>query len=461
MQDYPQHLLAARVIRSLHDPAFDFQQYYTTRLHVTYSLFYVVTVLLSWVVPIEIAGKLTVSLYAVLVTAVVVRLHRRHEAAGWGALLFYPLALNQQFFLGNVNFLLSLPLLIFALLDMQEFVQAEPGLWTFVRPLLWQVALVVAHPFTFDVYVGLALVLALYEHRRARHVMFKGAVWAVTAAALFISVWRDSQDAAIANGPSAVRWAPIADTVGFFLHMFNGMQPSGSADLVVVGAWVGILLVVGTALVTRPSALAAVRVHLVLLAVTLLAMVILPYQIGDYTFINLRVASISYFLLALAAATVPLAPWRNIALAVLLMTCMVDSSATQWKLSRELAEIAPLLANIPKNSRLLPLVFDRGSPELDRRMFNLNMHAYDYYYVAIGGGYDPYLPKGDLYPVHYAPDQERPAPWEFEPQKFTWERFGQDFDYFLVRGMPAGAEDYFTSGARLIGMSGPWQLFRR
>src|SRR5581483_5201553 len=109
MQDYPQHLFAARVISSLGDPALNFKQFYSTHLHVTYSLFYAVTALLARAAPIEVAGKVALSLYAVLVTAAVVRLRRENRAAGWGPLLFYPLALNQQYFLGNVNFLLSLP----------------------------------------------------------------------------------------------------------------------------------------------------------------------------------------------------------------------------------------------------------------------------------------------------------------------------------------------------------------
>jgi hypothetical protein len=144
------------------------------------------------------------------------------------------------------------------------------------------------------------------------------------------------------------------------------------------------------------------------------------------------------------------------------IVCLVNSAVRQAALSRELADIEPLLVKIPQNARLLPLVFDSGSPDLDRRMFNLNLHAYDYYYVAVGGGYDPYVPHTSLFPVSYAPGQERPAPGEFSPQLFSWDKFGADYEYLLTRGMPSGGAGYFASGgAREIASSGKWQLFHR
>src|SRR5581483_1184914 len=169
------------------------------------------------------------------------------------------------------------------------------------------------------------VVMALYERRRARDLIIKGPIWGITALALVVVVWRDSQNGTIASGAGTLRFTPVWNTVDYFLKMFNGMQPPESPDGMVVVAWCGVLMIIGSAIIAQWSALRSVRTWLILLGLTVVAMFALPYQIGDYTFINLRVASIVYFLMALAAAAVPLGQWRNVSLAILLMACMITS----------------------------------------------------------------------------------------------------------------------------------------
>ena len=98
MQDYPQHLAQAQMLAARNDPAFEYHRYFDFHLRPVYATFYLVTLFLSRFVPIEIAGKLTLSLYPVLVTVLVARLGRRSQpdTVSWGALLLFPMAFNQQ-----------------------------------------------------------------------------------------------------------------------------------------------------------------------------------------------------------------------------------------------------------------------------------------------------------------------------------------------------------------------------
>ena len=59
-------------------------------------------------------------------------------------------------------------------------------------------------------------------------------------------------------------------------------------------------------------------------------------------------------------------------------------------------------------------------------------------------------------------DARRPAPGEYEPQKFSWEAHAADYQYFVVRNAPLGFSDYLTDhGCEPVMHSGPWGVFRR
>src|SRR5579871_1272573 len=77
MQDYPQHLLQAQLLASAWSAPSAYMQNFDVRLQPTYATFYVVTALLSKIVSIEIAGKLAISLYIVLVVFLLVKLRGR------------------------------------------------------------------------------------------------------------------------------------------------------------------------------------------------------------------------------------------------------------------------------------------------------------------------------------------------------------------------------------------------
>lgn len=164
MQDYPQHLVLTQVLANIDDPASDYRRYFETHLGVVYSTFYVVTLGLAKVMSIQTAGRVTLGLYPLLVLAMVWRIQRR--AAGgaepWGAVLFFPLSFNQQYFLGNVNYLLALPLVILALVDFEEFLEGTPRRSVAIRQAVWPFLLAATHPLALMVFIALALVTSAW-----------------------------------------------------------------------------------------------------------------------------------------------------------------------------------------------------------------------------------------------------------------------------------------------------------
>jgi hypothetical protein len=466
MQDYPQHLAQAHMLAERNNPAFDYQRYFEFHLRPVYATFYLTTLLFSRFVPAEAAGKLALSLYPALVAVVIARLGRRGAkgVAPWGALLFFPVAFNQQYFMGNVNYILSLPLLVLALLDYEDLLGSPRGAWPITRQCLWQVALAVTHPFSFLAYVSLAVVTTIVARRHTGEFWRKALAPMCMALILLLgccleSMVKSSPEAAV---PGGMDWISPKAALQFAALMFTGMQWSGGIKAIPLILWGLMAAVVLGAMAAQwrergPFSL----LHGLWVAAAGLGFLVLPCRIGAYTGINLRLAPLLYFLIVLLVAQVRFRSWWLYSFVALAGLCLVASVARQARLSAETEEIVPILQKIPANSRILPLVFDRASPELDSYWFDPHLHDHNYYHVLRGGGFSPYLPAAQLNPVRYRPEQRRPAPGEYTPQEFVWEAHSADYQYFLVRGAPAGFAQYMAPTCNLVLVSGQWTLFER
>ena len=465
MQDYPQHLLQAQILRVHNDPAFDYNEYFEFQLRAVYATFYLTTFFFSAIVPIEIAGKLSLSLYVILVAAVVVRFGRRfeNEDAPWGALLFFPMAFNQLYFLGMVNYLLSLPLLILALLDYDDLMSGTLNAWRIFRNFLWQVALFITHPFSFLVYVLLAIVASFMARRDAHQFWAKVLISMGPVFLLLIAFWVESAMTSAPKAPAAdiIAWTSPIVTAAFFFLMFNGMAGSGEANPTTLALWGAIIVIVIKAMFGHRREQCSLQSYILFPAIVAVGLFILPFRIGAYTYINLRLTAIAYFLIALLVARVQFKGWLRYTLIMLVGLCMIDSSAKQVAISEEVSEIVPIVRRIPANSRILPLVFDHTSPELQKGFFDPHINDHNYYHILVGGGFNPYLPLASVNPVKYKKGAERPAPGEYRADGFLWEEHAADYQYFLIRGAPKEFVCLMKRTCDQIAISGEWMLFER
>jgi hypothetical protein len=469
MQDYAGQLFYSEVLRLHGDPASDYDRYYEFRFHPVYATFYLTTLAFAKLVPIEIAGKLSLSLYPLLVAALALRLGRRAESTfvPWGALLLFPFAFNQQYFYGNVNYLLSLPILLLALLDFETFLGAPLSPWPVARHVLWQIVLVVTHPLSFAVFVAMAIFVGIVGRRPSGRPWARIAVAAGIAVVLLAALRLGGMGTTPSN-PGAQpgnTWMPPAVTLGFFALMFDGMQPLQNANREALLLWGGVLAIAAAAgaIAWRTRSIWALPwAHVLLLVFTVVAMFVLPFQIGEFSYINVRFAALAYFLVALCAAQIRFPRPLAFAFVGLVVLAQVDSIAKQARISAESAELLPVARAIAPHSRVLPLVFDPGSPELDKFWFAPHVQEYNYVHlVGGGGGFNPYLFGSPIDPVRPKPGEERPAPPVGRPDEFTWEQHAADYQYFLVQGAPGGLPEYLGLHCKRVASSGKWLLFAR
>ncbi len=470
MQDYPQHLLQAHMLHSSNNPALNYNDNFVFHLRVgPYMTFFATMILLLKFLPVEIAGKISISVYILMVTLLAIKLSRRSKVkyfTPWGLLLFFPFSFNQQYFFGNVNYLLSIPLLIFAMIDYEELTSSAPRTWPILRHLPWQLALFFTHPFTFLIYISLALVGGiLLCHKRAE---LKRALVAILIAVMLFLVWFV---AAMGTGTvtsnifatDRMSWLPFSQSLVFYGYMFTGMRWYEGTDKISVILWMAVATVVIQAFLTGLKRKQEYRYrYLLFFALTTIGVFILPFSKGsEYTFISLRVSAISYFFLTLFIGKIEFKGTCRAMFIILIAACVIHSANKQRRISDEVQEIVPMVEKIPRNSLILPLVLDNDTPELDRFFFDIHLHDHNYYHLLVGGGLSPYFFKLRLAPVHYKPDANRPAPGECYPDLFRWEDHASDYQYFLVRGAPRGFIPYMEENANLVSKSGKWILFKR
>src|SRR3954453_6776796 len=110
MVDYPQQLTLAAILRWYGDPVRRFRETYELALWAPHGLFKLLVAGLAWVLPINVAGRLVVSLCLLAVGAAALALCRRTGRPAVYALLALTLTYNYAFFWGFVDNLQAYPL---------------------------------------------------------------------------------------------------------------------------------------------------------------------------------------------------------------------------------------------------------------------------------------------------------------------------------------------------------------
>lgn len=114
--DTPNHLALVRGWHNFHDPSWHISDFYQLRLRaVPYMLFYAFIDAAMYVVPIEVANKLFLSIYLILFPLSILALARALKRSPWLALSGFALAFNQNWIYGFSSYLMSTAFFFFSL----------------------------------------------------------------------------------------------------------------------------------------------------------------------------------------------------------------------------------------------------------------------------------------------------------------------------------------------------------
>jgi len=468
MQDYPQHLSQVQILSEYSNPDYDYKDNFSADLKpVPYATFYAITFFFSKFLPIETSGKAAISLYILLITFLVLRIAHQPkvDSIPWGVLLLFPLAFNQQYFLGTINYLFSLPILLLSLIGQKNIIKGEGGFRAAFIHVLWILALFFTHPFTFLVFIFLSLTNIILFCKK--HNDFKRILPHICVAVFLFFVWfftaNPADVSALPPEAKGFRWMPFNEILVYYLYIFTGMLWYDGPDSILIVLWISLTSITVLSLFKHHNGdKDYLNKYVFFFAITTIGIFILPFAKGVFTFINLRLTAVSYFFLAMTVGRVNFKGISKIIFIILLAAIMLHSVAKQRHISNDIADIEPILKKIPPQSSILALVFNNNSPELDRRPFDPHITDHHYYYILIGGGIlNPYLPDSPLLPVHLKPESVLPEPGGYMPHKFKWELHGAYYDYFLIRGLTKGVLPYISKKAVLVERSGKWLLFKK
>ena len=467
MQDYPQHISQVQVLSEYGNPDYDYKDNFLADLKpAPYATFYAITLFLTTFFTTETAGKAAISLYILLITFFLFKIAGQSRAGSmpWGIFLLFPFAFNQQYFLGNLNYLFSLPILLWALADQKILIKEECCFRLMLIHFLWQLALFFTHPFTFLVYMFLSLINIILFFRN--HHNFKKIFILGLSATLLFSFWffatNPTEFSTLPPEAKKFFWMPFNEILVYYFYIFTGMLWYDGHDWILIVLWISLASITVLSLFKHHNG-EKDHLHecLIFFAIITIAIFILPFAKGVFTYINLRLTAVSYLFLALAVGKINFKSIPRVLFILLLFAILLHSVVKQRTISKEIEEIKPILVKIPSNSSILPLVFDNNSPELDRRFFDPHLHNQDYYYILVGGGLNAYIPDSPLLPVHFKTGKKPIAPGDYMPHMFRWELHGADYDYFLIRGITKEVLPYINKKAVLMERSGKWLLFKK
>jgi len=457
MQDYPQHLFLSYVLTNIHNTALNIASYYQTDLSMgPYSFFYAFMKLFSGFLPIEAAGKAFVSLYVILGFLIVFYFERRYARGRepWGTLLVFPFLFHQLYYLGLMNYLASVPVLIIALMAMESLNESPLRTRTIVFNAICVAALFFIHPFTIVAYVGLAGAGALMGIKNRPQ--FLRMMILPAALGIAFLVWYVSNIHMQTGGDNPFIWFGFKKTASFYLLMFTGMHwVDGVNKLTVIvwavsGAAILAYMIKGRAWSRIP------RRFTLYFVIAILGYSFLPLWVGAYSYFNSRFAPISFLLIAVMAGFIRIPRAVGIVLSGLMVVLILNSITLHGKLSVETATIKPVLEEMKPNARVLPLPLKIGTRSLDPLVYyRFHQHEFFYYHIRRGGGANPYLFPSEMLPVKFREGVDLPK----AEKNFSWDEQGSHYDYILVMGGNNGLDAYLRQRSSLTAVSGKWRLY--
>lgn len=464
MQDHPQHLFIAYVLSTFDSHGFDWPQNYELNPNWgAYTLTYGILRFFSAFTNIEAAGKLLISLYVLLMSAVVLRGARHHahmQQPPWALLLIFAFVFNQTYFLGFQSYLLSIPFLFFALMDLMDF-ELRP---ITLRSVLYQFGtltlLFLTHPFSVLTYLVFGFVLALFHY--SNRAMFLKTLAPLVLVTLIFIIWY-LMSSTSANGPKydwQVWWWSLESVAIFYFIMFTGMRWTNGIDFYALTLWISIFGLLFFFIVRDWKHLRISKPLVVLLALTLFGYLTLPYWMGYYAFFNLRLAPVTYLLLAWILASVSLSRAAGHFYAALVAGLIALSINTHANINTETAQLLPILAKMEKNSAVLPILLDSRTAVIDPDIF-YQLHAHDHYYfhILVGGGVNPLAFPNPMLPIRLRQDRPWPAPEALEQlSPYHWQRVISQYRYVLLRTHALQPIEQLSRFATIVGRSGPWTL---
>jgi hypothetical protein len=483
IEDLPQHLAAIRVLHSFRDSSFGFERYFQLDLLRTqYLAYYTLGHLLAYVFELELANRLII-IACVIATPYALRyLLESLGRPAWLALFALPLTYNAHLILGFVNFLMAIPAALFGLGVCARLTAA----WTWPRAFaLTGIALFCffSHvvPFAFLLLGCSLLSLDLRPGVFARRLLPLVPAGMVALLWLFASPAGQATLTAAHGGKGGPRPVyqsaalALRDLPNWLIDVLQGDEDEqvlkgllGLLGATLILGALGVILRVHNGARDRPPLLAAdggeasPRAFLRLLPLAPLAALLYFITPSAYDWIwpiaqRFPLLALLFVIPVLPAP--PRAAGLMLALALLALVFreqQIVASAFRAFERDEVGDFDAALESIPAGSRVLGLIWSRGSRQVKFAPF---IHYVAYYQARKGGAVMFSFADFPQSPFRFREEDRPPRVpprWEWLPQRvrpndLSW------YQYVLVRAGPAPC----GPGCKLLFKDALWSVWQR
>lgn len=489
--DLPQHLATVRILRDLDTPGWGLTDYYTVDFGRTQYLgWYLAAVGLSHMMSVVAAAKLLLIAYVVALPWSMVALLRAFGRPPVVALLAAPLAWNGAFWLGYVNYVSALPLVLWWLAAVQQALDGEPlagrprlALW--LQAAAWPLLLWLLHVQAL-LHGSILVLLVLLTHPlgwRTKRVL-QVALSAVPAAGLFVAWaltsalvtagtdWQASRAGHNAQDPLP-RWQPLQQQlVGLPDHVMGALA-NRQDRWVLLALLLAIVVMALGPLWPRPKSpdsesdhhaktRAQTRTLWLLSGVSLTLYFVLPTRYRWVYSINTRTLPLTGLLLLAAASRPGMAqrPWLAAGVVLSMVLAAVLGGPVR-QFSERSQGVRNLLRQVPTGQRGLA-VLQRSDSALFRHQPYL--HIAQYAVLERGGMVDFSFANFPQSPVVFKPPGPPLLPPRFEknPNALNLATDGRYYNWFLVRLKGNDLPDKFAAelgkSLRQVHRSADWVL---
>ncbi len=438
--DYPQHLALAAILRRMLDPSAPERALFETNLLSYNSAFHVLVAAFNVVLPIDIAGKLVVSLYVVLAAVASLLLLRATGRPRARAFLVVPILVGYSFAWGFINFGLGLAIQLIVLsrvLDERPRTRRDHaitallavlGAWTHLLGtalgyMLMLVAIVVRAQTERDAF-GVRLGRAV---RTGLPLLPAIAYCAIVYYRQKQLAWQNFEYGAY-EGNDVFAMVKVKE----FTSYATGLR-ADLLDAKILSVGLGLLLL---SALFRDEADEPPPVLRWLFVASVIAYLIIPHVFWATNFVFER---LTFLVVLTAVLWVPRAKPRQEELIKLMSVSVGLAAAASFFLfmrdvARETADFDSVVADMPKGRRVTGLIWH---PKIEATLQWTMIH-FPAYYVARNGGEVAFsFTRTMSLPVHYKrhtlpPDP--PANFEWNPGDYRHSAaFAKHFDLILMK----------------------------
>lgn len=440
LTDLPQHAAALSIFAHLGEPSWGFADQFEIHWGTPYLLLYVTARPLVGLLGAVGALKVIALVGVVALPLSLLPLLRWAGLPRGLSLFGFPLALGFSFWFGFLNFSLALPLgflVLAAGLQTLEAPTLRRGAWLSLSLL----GLSLAHGLAASFVAPTLVLFGLLSPGRLSHRLAGLASLGPTALALLL--WGTQQSARLGdNNVFDGGWS--TDRALDLPAMLLGVHQD---DVLALAGGV-LLLVAPLALGLRPSREPR---RWVPLGVSLLLFFLFPFTMAGVSFLFQRFAVFvppALWIALSGPAAPPLAPLRSPPVVALFAAIWVGLAGLRVReFDAEARSFEPILEIMEPNRSVRPIFFTFASDALPGSLPYVHFAAY--YQAAKGGRIGFSFARNYTSFIRYKPgiDIGMARDDEWHPERFSFEKEGRQYDYFLVRSRADVSARLFPPGA--------------